>query len=525
VIDTINLKSADIWRGLALFFDPLVSFFASAPKPALASRMELLFNMTKFVSLLKLIAAYYVERLAFMLVSSALCLNIAAHAQTDRENLTGAQEGKIVLSMASERVVGSSVTDALIRTYMAHQGLRDIVIKRTLDLSKTIYTGIARKGLKESVMVSVMPREQSLAALRRGEVDVALVAQQRVSASRKIGSTELLAAVPDSQHIQIGETAAFIIVSPNNPVNALTFRQLRLLLLGAVTDWSQLGGRPGKINPVGTAQMQPAIDLVADLIHLDPDNLDPEAEKLLRSRRDAPNPISILPNRDELFERIASDRNAITIQFPHIPPSVKALKLGADNRKLTIPDADTVKSKDYPLAYRINLHYPRGPTIPAVAALIRASISLEMEVNLTLAGAALPGTEMLFLEPDPKAPSGYLEATKYGMMISKSIHFKADSLELTEDGKSAINRVADKLLSIRQDAGKIRLVGFSDSQASTDESKALGLAMANVVATELRKRNVNTGYIYSFGDALPLDEDSTPYGRERNRRVQVWIVP
>jgi phosphate transport system substrate-binding protein len=510
---------------LALFSDPLAGVQQEYQRSALEDRMKLFFDTTKFVSLLKSISACCIRRRALTLVPFVLSLSIAAHAQPNRENLTGPQEGKIVLSMATERVVGSSVTDALIRTYMAHEGLRDIVIKRTFDLSKTIYTGIARKGSKESVMVSVMPREQSLAALRRGEVDVALVAQQRVSASRKIGHTELLDGGLDSQHIQIGETAAFIIVSPNNPVNALTFRQLRLLLLGAVTDWSQLGGRPGKINPVGTAQMQPAIDLVADLIHLDPDNLDPEAEKLLRSRREAPNPISILPNRDELFDRIASDRNAITIQFPHIPPSVKALKLGADSRKLTIPDADTVKSKDYPLAYRINLHYPPGRTISAVAALIRASISLEMEVNLTLAGAALPGTEMLFLEPDPKAPSGYLEATKYGMMISKSIHFKADSLELTEDGKSAINRVADKLLSIRQDAGKIRLVGFSDSQASTDESKALGLAMANVVATELRKRNVNTGYIYSFGDALPLDEDSTPYGRERNRRVQVWIVP
>ncbi|MBK6592490.1 MAG: OmpA family protein [Burkholderiales bacterium] len=462
---------------------------------------------------------------ALLLAPFILILSLVGRAAPNDDALTSAIEGQVLLKMASERVVGSSVTEALIRTYMAHEGLRDIEIKRTSDLNKSTYTGIAGKGLKRSVIVSVMPREQSLAALRRGEVDVALVAQQRVSASRKIGRTELLAAGSDSQHIQIGETAAFIIVSPQNPVGELTFRQLRLLLLGAVTDWSQLGGRPGKINPVGTAQMQPAIDLVADLIHLDPDNLDPEAEKLLRSRREAPNPISILPNRDELFERIASDRNAITVQFPHIPPSVKALRLGPDAKKFTGPDADTIKSKLYPLAYRINLHYPNGSIQPAVASLVRASTSLEMEVNLTLAGAALPGTEMLFLDPDPKAPTGYLEATKYGMMISKSIHFKADSLELTDDGKSAISRVADKLLSIRQDAGKIRLIGFSDSLSSTDESKASGLALANVVAAELKKRNVNTGYIYSFGDTMPLDEDSTTYGRERNRRVQVWIVP
>jgi flagellar motor protein MotB len=66
---------------------------------------------------------------------------------------------------------------------------------------------------------------------------------------------------------------------------------------------------------------------------------------------------------------------------------------------------------------------------------------------------------------------------------------------------------------------KDRLIGFSDWHPG--ESKALS---RYVVATE-RKKNVNTGYIYSFGDTMPLDEDSTTYGRERNRRVQVWIVP
>lgn len=459
-----------------------------------------------------------------LLFTTALLLTSKAHAEQRDEELQLAVEGKVILTMASERIVGSSVIDALVRTFLAQQGLRDLVVKRTSDLSKLTYTGIALKGEKKSVIVTILPREKSLDALRRNSVDVALVAQQRVSASRKIGRTDLLPAGTEKQ-IQIGETAAFVIVSPHNPVNHLTFRELRLVLLGAITDWSQLGGLPGKIKPVGTAQMQPAIDLVADLVHLDPENLDEEATALLQNRRGQAESLLKLDTREEVFAKIANDRNAITIQFPHIPPSVKALKLGVDARKFTAPDADTIKSKDYPLAYRINLHYPIASKNPAVAGLIRAGESLEMEVNLALAGAALPGTEMLSLVPDPTAPRGYLDATKYGMMVSKSIHFKADSLDLTEDGKAAVGRVADKLLSIRQEAGKIRIIGFSDSLSSPEESQAVGLTLARLVAAELKKRNVNTGYIYSFGDTLPLDEGTTTHGRERNRRVQVWIVP
>ena len=461
---------------------------------------------------------------ATLLLATALLLTMNVHADQRYEDLQLPLEGKVILTMASERVVGSSVIDALVRTFLAQQGLRDITIKRNPDLSKLTYTGFALKGEKKSVVVTILPREKSLDALRRNSVDVALVAQQRVSASRKIGPTDLLAAGTEKQ-IQIGETAAFVIVSPNNPVNQLTFRELRLVLIGAITDWSQLGGLPGKIKPVGTAQMQPAIDLVADLIHLDPENLDEEANALLQSRRGQAESLLKLDTREEVFDKIANDRNAITIQFPHIPPTVKALKLGVDSRKFTAPNADTIKSKDYALAYRINLHYPDGPKNASVAGLIRAGKSLEMEVNLAFAGAALPGTEMLSLLPDPSAPRGYLDVTKYGMMVSKSIHFRAGSLDFTEDGKAAVGRVADKLLSIRQDAGKIRIIGFSDSLSSPEESNAVGLTLARLVAAELNKRNVYTGYIYSFGDSLPLDESTTMHGRERNRRVQVWIVP
>ena len=461
---------------------------------------------------------------ALLLVMALLFPGVSAHAERNDEELQLALEGKVILTMASERVVGSSVIDALVGTFLAQQGLRDVVIQRAPDLSKLTYTGIAVKGEKRSVVVTILPREKSLNALRRGSVDVALVAQQRVSANRKIGRTDLLAEGTEKQ-VQIGETAAFVIVNPNNPVNRLTFRELRLVLLGAITDWSQLGGLPGKIKPVGTSQMQPAIDLVADLVHLDPENLDEESTRLLQARRGQAESLQRLDTREDVFDRIAGDRNAITIQFPSIPPNVKALKLGVDSRKFTAPDADTIKSKDYPLAYRINLHYPGSPKNPFVAGLVRAGESLEMEVNLALAGAALPGTEMLSLLPDPSAPGEYLDATKYGMMVSKSIHFRSDSLALTDDGEAAIGRVADKLLSIRQDAGKIRVIGFSNRLSSKEESQALGLTLARLVAAELKKRNVNTGYIHSLGDTMPLDEDSTAHGRERNRRVQVWIVP
>lgn len=450
----------------------------------------------------------------------------AASGQAEPRNVELLQslENKVLLRVATERVVGSFVMDAMARTFLIQEGLKDIEIHRNAALTEATYTGISHNGAKRQVVITVMPRLQALAAMRGRTVDAALVGQARIAGGGQIVQDERQFEVNDVI-VQVGETAAFIIVHPNNPVKQLTFRQLRLILLGAITDWSQVGGRPGKIRPVGTPQMQPSIDLVADLIHLDPTNLDAEAKSMLRAQADKA-PVNFqYASSAEVFARIATDPDAMTIQFPLIPTSVKSLKLGANEWRYVAPVPETIKNKDYALAYRINLHYPTGKASYAVKALVKAATSLEMEVGMALAGAALAGTEMLAMDVDESAPREYLNATKFGVMVSKSIHFKADGVELTDDGRKAIDRVADKLLSIRQDAGKVRLVGFTDRMESAQVSKSLGLQFAKFVAMELKKRNVNTGSVYSIGDLMPIDEDSTTHGRERNRRVQVWLVP
>lgn len=54
-------------------------------------------------------------------------------------------------------------------------------------------------------------------------------------------------ATPDASGTVVGHDAIVAVVNPQNPLTRLTASALRGVLSGEITDWSQLGGRPGRI--------------------------------------------------------------------------------------------------------------------------------------------------------------------------------------------------------------------------------------------------------------------------------------
>ncbi len=46
---------------------------------------------------------------------------------------------------------------------------------------------------------------------------------------------------------------------------------------------------------------------------------------------------------------------------------------------------------------------------------------------------------------------------------------------------------------------------------------------AKVVADRLTAYGVTPDVVESFGEAMPVASNDTPLGRDRNRRVEVWL--
>jgi outer membrane protein OmpA-like peptidoglycan-associated protein len=79
--------------------------------------------------------------------------------------------------------------------------------------------------------------------------------------------------------------------------------------------------------------------------------------------------------------------------------------------------------------------------------------------------------------------------------------------------------------ALRKQAGTIIVQAYTDSLGSEDEARALSLRRAQAIASFLRRSGVRAARLSAegLGPANPIDDNATPEGRERNRRVELVL--
>lgn len=89
-------------------------------------------------------------------------------------------------------------------------------------------------------------------------------------------------------------------------------------------------------------------------------------------------------------------------------------------------------------------------------------------------------------------------------------------------GKRDLQRLLDYLESHAQK--RVILMGFSDNSGDAARNKTLSLQRARSVEQELTARGVAVFDTQGFGEVLPVANNQSKEGRERNRRVEVWVL-
>ena len=69
----------------------------------------------------------------------------------------------------------------------------------------------------------------------------------------------------------------------------------------------------------------------------------------------------------------------------------------------------------------------------------------------------------------------------------------------------------------------IMLIGFADSTGTREYNLFLSKRRAQVVGDQMRQEGINPVLITGLGEDLPVADNSTPEGKEKNRRVEVWL--
>jgi OOP family OmpA-OmpF porin len=102
--------------------------------------------------------------------------------------------------------------------------------------------------------------------------------------------------------------------------------------------------------------------------------------------------------------------------------------------------------------------------------------------------------------------------------------FAADGFALVPDAEQGLARIVRLL---QEDPARVaRIDGHSDDMGDRSRSLAFSGRRAEVVRGELTRRGIDPRRVAvrAVGDSSPVASNETPLGRERNRRVEVFVL-
>ena len=110
------------------------------------------------------------------------------------------------------------------------------------------------------------------------------------------------------------------------------------------------------------------------------------------------------------------------------------------------------------------------------------------------------------------------------------VHFNSDvlfapgSASLDRDGRATLDQVAYVINDYRKTAVVV-VQGHTDSVGSEESNQDLSVRRARAVENYLTNRGVDGGRMTAlgFGESAPMASNSSVYGRQRNRRVDVLL--
>jgi phosphate transport system substrate-binding protein len=217
---------------------------------------------------------------------------------------------------------------------------RPILVTGSSTVSPLV-TDIARRfeRLNPGITVDVQSggSGRGIADLRADATDIAMVSRPLAESERDLFAFPLC------------RDGAAIVVHRSNPLQALSSRQLMELLTGGITDWKQLGVRPGPIRLAWRTEGQAIPELLLQHLKLKPEQIRSHA--------------TFFENSDAV-KFAASDRNAVTIAAFGVAErsasSGAAVKLIAYEG--VTPTAQTVRDHTYALSRPLLLVTRRVPT-------------------------------------------------------------------------------------------------------------------------------------------------------------------
>ena len=412
-----------------------------------------------------------------------------------------------ILRLSGSNTIGESLVPALAEAFLKSQGATDVhTIAGEKAQEKIVLGTLPGEKLPSAIRIAAHGSATAFTSLADGSCDIGM-SSRRIKpdeASKLSALGDMLA--PASEHI-VGLDGIAVIVNPSNPVKELSKDEIMRIFTGESTNWPK-GFSSGPVTIYARDDKSGTFDTFKSLV-LAGKPLTPAAQRFESS--------------EDLSDAVAQDRNAIGfIGLPFVR-SAKAVAVSEKGTRALLPTSLTVATEDYSLSRRLFLYTPATPGNRFSRLFIDFALSKPGQDVVASNGFVAQNIATVAEAVSDSAPAEYKKLTKNAERLSLNFRFQAG--ESVQDNKAQVDM--DRVVSLIAERGavgeKILLLGFADGVGTPAANQAISLDRARIIEGELVRRGLKPAVVRGFGSQLPVASNETADGREKNRRVEIWV--
>jgi phosphate transport system substrate-binding protein len=408
--------------------------------------------------------------------------------------------------------IGVELAPALVEEFLKRENATNITRLPTDDPQQIVIQGtLPGQPQPEIIEILAHGSATAFADLPAERCDIGMSSRQikadeaQACATAGLGNMFL----PKCEHI-LGVDGITIIVNRANMIETLSKDQLAGIFSGRIRDWRDVGGSPGFIMLYGRDAKSGTFDTFKALV-LGGANLPTSAHLIEDSR--------------ELSKKVAGDPLSIGfVGHPFIGEN-RALAISDRGTMPFTPNRFTIATEDYPLSRRLYFYTPATPPNPLVRKFLEFALA-DNEGQQVVTKHRFFGQRPTVVQPPTRKdtlPPVYANEIRDAARVDLNFRFRTGSSDLDSKAVADLDRLKT-LLAKPEYAGKyLLLIGFADSTGSAIQNLALSKDRARAVALQLQSRGLTAALVTGFGQELAVAANDTPEGREKNRRVEVWL--
>ncbi|MBX2853829.1 MAG: substrate-binding domain-containing protein [Rhodobacteraceae bacterium] len=436
------------------------------------------------------------------------------------------------ITLVGSTAIGASLMPNLVAGYAASIGGR-VVDESGGRSGTTLVLRDYRDDEIGRIDLRSQENENPFEALRTRRAQIAMssrpISNEEAGALLSAGMGDLTSR--ESEHV-VAVDGVQVVVAPENPAVSVSVKDLGRIFSGQVSDWSQLGLPPGRINvyaPVGTDGSWDAFESLV---------LKPTRARLGGA-------VQRQSDQAQLLQMVARDPQAIGFVGAATRHSLRALNIEDSCGLITPPSLFSMKTEEYPLARRLFLYTPGQPREPLARDLLEYSLSDDAQLVVRQSdlinqlpdalGIQDQGSRIAYALNAPgedfnlELMRELISEIRGAERLTSTFRFRVGSFELDSKALDDVKRLS----AILQEEAKynniqVTLLGFADSTGGFDVNKGLSEARARAVQQALAQTMGSQGsgvtvQSEGFGELAPVSCNDTGDGRQLNRRVEVWV--